>query len=94
MKIYTSYFANWRNWPQAALPISITRFPPKGYKELEYQLLAPSEELLIRFKNKDIDELQFRIRMLKYLNSLNNITGNYQGIANNILYIRFVFMLK
>jgi len=44
--IYTSYFANWRNFPVNSVAISITRFPPKNWTGLEIKSLAPSEKLL------------------------------------------------
>lgn len=52
MKIYTSYFANWRNFPKEAKVLGITRFPPKGGKFDNEPSLAPSEELLREYKNK------------------------------------------
>lgn len=62
MKIYTSYFGNWRNFPPDALVLGVTRYP---FKELPFpneQKLAPSEELLLEFKNGNLDEKSFTIR--------------------------------
>lgn len=59
MKIYTSYFGNFKNFPKDAVPIGITRFPPEGV--LNVRMCAPSEALLKKYKNKEIDEFMFSI---------------------------------
>ena len=63
--IYTSYFANWRNFPKDSIVIGITRYPPKGAKNLIE--LAPSRELLWQYKNKIINEEIFTTRYLREL---------------------------
>ena len=60
-KIYTSYFANWRNFPEGSLKIGVTRFPPAYWEdEINLAVLAPSEDLLRRYKNRQIDEYVFK----------------------------------
>ncbi len=46
--VYTSYFANWRNFPEGAKVIGITQHPPKGWNTTKQNWvgLAPSPELL------------------------------------------------
>lgn len=66
-RIYTSYFANWRRWPVGMVPIGVTRFPPKNFKEINLVSLAPSDKLLHKYKNKLIDENQFKFLYLREL---------------------------
>lgn len=61
MKIYTSYFANWRHFPKDAVPIGITRFKPKSWNGINLVSLAPSDKLLRQYKNKYVDELMFKM---------------------------------
>lgn len=61
MKIYTSYFANWRNFPKNSLKIGVTRFPPEYWDGINVEKLAPSAELLQLYKSKQIDEYMFEI---------------------------------
>ena len=70
MKIYTSYFANWRKFPDNAVPISIARFAAPGWKGLRYEVLAPWNELLILYKNGEIDEKEFKREFSQYLRLL------------------------
>ena len=65
-KIYTSYFGNWRNFPEGSLEIAVTRFPPKGVV-LNLRALAPSEDLLRQWKNKEIDEFVFKHKYITEL---------------------------
>ena len=59
-KIYTSYFANWRNFPADAVPIGITRFKPDYWEHPNLESLAPSAELLRQYRNNYIDEYMFK----------------------------------
>lgn len=59
MKIYTSYFANVRNLPDGCVPISISRFPPKGWTGLTYPPLFPPQELLLMSKQGKIDNRDY-----------------------------------
>ena len=71
--VYTSYFANWRNFPANSIAVSITRFPPKNWTGLEIKSLAPSEKLLRQFKNGDIDKKVFAWQYIQELQE-NGIT--------------------
>lgn len=55
MKIFTSYFAMTRYFSDDLIPVSISRFAPPGYKGLAMPELAPSRELLAKYK-QDKDE--------------------------------------
>lgn len=66
-KIYTGYFAGNGQWPDGAYPIGITRFPPKTWYGVNWSALAPSEELLRSYQNKQIDEYIFKLRYIKEL---------------------------
>lgn len=67
MKIYTSYFANWRNFPAEAFAVGITRFKPSYWQEINLEILAPSENLLRDYRNKNIDDYMFKMRYLSEL---------------------------
>ena len=75
MALYTSYFANWRNFPEGAKIIGITQYPPPGWttSKQNWKGLAPSIELLSQYKNKQINETKFKSQ---YLNELETKYGN------------------
>ena len=54
MAIYTSYFANWRKFPEGAYTLGITRHPPKNVQN--WTALSPSDELLRAYKAGRISE--------------------------------------
>lgn len=58
--IYTSYFGNWRNFPPDAILVSVARYKPSHFKGLSALQLAPSEDLLKRFKNHTASEGVYR----------------------------------
>ena len=80
--IYTSYFANWRNFPKDAIVIGITRIPPNYWKEPNYNILAPSKELLMSYRLGEIDERIFRRR---YFNELAARELDPQTVADELL---------
>ncbi len=55
--IYTSYFSNLRNFPKdnTIIPISISAKAPEWYKGLQYKKLAPTYDILMKYK-KDYDK--------------------------------------
>ena len=65
-KIYTSYFGNYKNFPEGSLVIGVVRHPPNE-SVLNFEQLAPSVELLRQYKNKQIDEFVFKIVYLTEL---------------------------
>lgn len=64
MKIYTSYFANWRHFPGEAVAVGVTRFKPDYWQGANLESLAPSEGLLRDYRNKNVDEYVFKMRYL------------------------------
>lgn len=58
-KILTSYFANWRKYPEGFVPTSISMFPPKGFKGEALSELAPSQELLHAIKSGKISQIEY-----------------------------------
>ena len=67
MKIYTSYFANYRNFPGEAKVVGVTRFAPAYWKGANIAALAPSEELLREYRSCNIDEFMFKVKYLREL---------------------------
>lgn len=66
MAIYTSYFANWRKFPEGAFVLGVTRHPPKGTTN-NWALLSPSDILLRDYKANKISEHIYTRRYLKEL---------------------------
>ena len=64
--IQTSYFANWRNFPENKRKISISRFTPKWFEE-DYNALelAPSKELLLETKAGNVSDAEYEERYMK-----------------------------
>lgn len=56
--IFTSYFANIRKLPPNIFPVAITAVVPDWYTGLSYSLLAPSYDILRRYK-RDRDEAAY-----------------------------------
>lgn len=70
MNIYDDYFGNWKNWPKDAIPISICRFPPSGYKGLKYKDVAPEEWLLEAMKTGNASKEFYTKVYLKQLEQI------------------------
>ncbi len=80
--ILTSYFSNWRKFPENTKTISVSRFPPKWAKfDEQLNELAPSSNLLIRYKNNEINEEDYEREYLIQLSQLNvfDIAAKIQG---------------
>jgi uncharacterized protein YeaO (DUF488 family) len=74
--IYTSYFAKIRKLPDNIVPVSICAKPPKGYQGLQYKKLAPSYDILMRWKeNHDNAEYirRYKEQVLDKLNAVDVI---------------------
>ena len=67
MKIYTSYFGNYRNFGEL-IPLSIALYSPKGFTGHTLKVLAPNREIL-QCKN-DVEE---------YTNLFNKKLGLYNA---------------
>lgn len=59
--IYTSYFANSRNFPKGAIHIAICRGVPSWYNGLVYQTIAPTQRILQEW-HEDNDERAYKVR--------------------------------
>lgn len=59
--IYTSYFANSRNFPQGAIPVAICRGVPNWYNGLVYQSVAPTQRILQEW-HEDNDQMAYNVR--------------------------------
>lgn len=80
--ILTSYFSNWRKFPENTKIISVSRFPPKWAKfDEQLNELAPSSNLLMRYKNNEINEEDYEREYLIQLSQLNvfDIAAKIQG---------------
>ena len=83
MKIYTSYFANYRNFPIGSLMVGITCFPPNS-SMINVRELAPSADLLRDYKNHTIDEYMFKMRYLNELRERDITPEKVKNILNVI----------
>ena len=59
--IYTSYFANWRNYPEGFRKIRIALWEPKYKTEIDGVALelAPTKDLLLSYKSNLIDDNEY-----------------------------------
>jgi hypothetical protein len=57
--IFTCNFANWEKIPVPVLPISIARFPPKGFKCQSYEPLFPPLDLFEAYKKNAVCDSVF-----------------------------------
>ena len=82
--IFTTYFANLRHVPEDIVPVSISLYPPRGFRGISYRVLAPSKSILFEYKRTgDWDEYvrRFNNEILKPLdpstvvNDLMHLTG-------------------
>ena len=70
MTIYTSYFANHRNFPKNFTPVSIALYPPKYWSGHSYNKLSPSKELLEHVKSTN-DHDHYTTQFNSYLSTIN-----------------------
>lgn len=94
-KVYTTYFANVKNVPDGVHKIFVARHRPKGEIQDVIYIpdLAPSRELLWRYKNKEIEFSKFAELYLKELwepNSqvlINKIRNNFLNDGKDVCFI-------
>ena len=79
--IYTSYFSNWRNFPEDSYVIGVTRYPPEHIEN--WSQLAPSETLLRQYKNHQIDDFMFSVKYKEWLESIVN-KRTYQKLLKEL----------
>ena len=68
--IYTSYFAKQKSLPENIIPISICAKTPEWYKGLTYKKLAPSYEILMKYKRDGDKESYIKNYREQVLNKL------------------------
>lgn len=57
--MFTSSFNNIGSIPNWYVPVAISRYVPKGYDGIRYEKLAPTEEILNKYKNNEITEEEY-----------------------------------
>ena len=68
--IYTTYFAKLKTLPKDIVPISICAKVPNGYRGLEYKKLAPSYELLSKWKQTHDNDYYIKCYLSRILQQL------------------------
>lgn len=58
--IFTCNFANWTKMLGSVYPISIARFPPRGWKGAAYPPLFPPDSLIKYYKSGKINDIEYR----------------------------------
>lgn len=71
---YTSYFANWRKFPEGMKVICIARYAPRNCHCEVCLPLAPSEKLLRQYKEGEIDAVAYTEQFNDYLKTLDKQT--------------------
>ena len=89
MKIYTSYFGNYRRFPSNMNPIAICAKPPQDFTGPCYKQLAPTYNTLMDYKNDgDANKFvqRYKEETLKKLNPVHVVNDMLNLIeSNNIL---------
>jgi len=67
--IYTSYFGNWRKFPEGFKTLSIALYPPPGFGSVIEELM-PTVSLLSRAKAKEINEIEYTLEYNEQLANL------------------------
>ena len=90
MIFYTSYFAKLKKLPDDVVPISICGKAPAWYNGLQYKVLAPTYNILMKYKN-DHDEAYYvehfnsevlgRIRAMDVVNAISRLSGGAKKVA-------------
>lgn len=89
MEIKTSYFAKMKKYAGNGVGIAICKYPPKGYRGIVYDKLAPTYEMIQGMKNpntRDFFVTKYEIEILSKLNrkevlsDLENLTGGKDAI--------------
>lgn len=81
--IYTSYFANIIKLDKSKyLPVGITRYPPKWFIGHNIEMVAPSMELLLKWKNREIDKDTYKIWYVNNLESNKEQIIKYFSLLN------------
>ena len=77
--IYTSYFAKAKKLNDGYLVLGITRFPPSKLKE-NIAFIAPSEELLYKYKTGKVSEEEYEKIYLKEVGTNIDLFAQYLDV--------------
>ncbi len=62
-RLFTSYFANYRNFTKGLRLISIAKYPPRGFNgevlPAQFSMVAPSAQLLLGYKQGSINKDEY-----------------------------------
>lgn len=90
MKLFTSYYANYRNIPKSYICIGISRVCPEWFADnssldnfmfIKSNFLAPSEELLNSYKNNSITQEDYKKQYVQQIYTLLNNSIGYKDLA-------------
>lgn len=85
MALYTGYFKELNKYiEEGLLPVSISRFSPDGYSGDELKGLAPSEDLLKRYKANQIGSSGYKEEYLAYLASKEGMRAIFKDLSKDI----------
>lgn len=90
--IYTSYFAKLKYLPKDIIPISICAKSPNWYNGLQYKRLAPTYDILMRYKqdgNKEDYIKKFNEQVLSKLNASEAVFDLYRLADKDNTYYSF-----
>lgn len=65
--ILTSYYGNWRKFPEGYRQVAISTTVPPGFKGGRLISLTPSSQLVWDYKDNKVDEMGFRERYFRGL---------------------------
>jgi hypothetical protein len=68
--IYTSYYANHRNFLSGFRPVCISLWPPRGFRGDRKLELAPTKDLLMDYKDGKADTNEYILRFNQQLERL------------------------
>lgn len=81
--IYASCFANIIKLDKSKyLPVGITIYPPKWFIGHNIEMVTPSKELLLKWKNKEVDEDTYKIWYINDLESNKEQIIEYFSLLN------------
>lgn len=79
--IYTSYFAKAKSLEDKFIVVGITRYPPKWFNGKNFEYLAPTSNLLMKYKNGEISEEMFEVQ---YRTMLKNIKPYLESMVDRL----------
>lgn len=84
--IFTSYFAQIRNFTDNIVPLSIAQYPPKWYTGACTKLLAPPSELLLSYKGQGVSEEEYtKVYTKKIVDLINSGQFDLNKLADTVI---------